>query len=112
MSGSVYASGTASGNAINTPYTLATITTSGTYVMVADIANMLAGDTVVLSGSIIVLAAGASHSVLYASFTGAPTGNGDQIWFSNPFYCCNQLIFSLNQTVGVARTYPWAIISY
>ena len=109
---SVNSSGTASGNSIGSAYTLATITAVATYVLVVDVAAMQAGDTTVVSAATKVLSGGAADSVVYQTFTGAPTGNGDQVWYSAPFFSDQQIVFSLNQTVGSARSYPWKVIQY
>jgi hypothetical protein len=109
---SVNSSGSATGNAIGSAYTLATITTTGTFQLVVDISAMASGDTTVLSATTKVLSGGNANSVLYQSFSGAPSGNGDQVWYSAPFFSDQQIVFSLNQTAGTARSYPWKIIAY
>jgi hypothetical protein len=107
-----YASGTTSPTVGGGPVTLATITVQGTFILAIDIANMTGGDTIQIGTNYIMLSGGATHSLLLQSFTGAPTGIGDQVWMSVPFPSDVSIAYTLNQTAGISRAFPWKIFQY
>lgn len=115
MAGVVNSSGTANfSGAVNTPQTLATITSpTAVYQLIVDVSNMVSGDTLLAYANTIVLNGGTARSVLYQTFTGAPTGNGDQVWYSAPFFSDQSIAFILNQSTGsTGVAFPWKIIQY
>jgi hypothetical protein len=76
---------------------------------------MAAGDVVELRIYQIVLTAGTRRVAYFATFNGAqPADNMIQISvpISNELTDTASLRFTLKQTAGTARSFPWKVISY
>jgi|SRR5215469_11148889 len=100
---------------IGTEHILADLTAPfAVFQMLVNVNAMLTGDTTelriytkVLSGDTIT-----SSSTLYQQLIGAPTGNGDQVMISLPVVSDQEIRFTLRQTTGTGRAYPWKVVSF
>ena len=104
------------GNA-GTPYLTGTsdVATAGTFTLHVDLISMAAGDVVELRIYQIVLTAGTRRVAYQQSFAGAQlTDNMVQISvpISNELTNTASLRFTLKQTAGTARTFPWKVLTY
>lgn len=54
----------------------------------------------------------ANSSAIYQQYSGAPTGNGDQVAMSDPVVSDQEIKFTLKQTAGTGRAYPWKVVSF
>jgi hypothetical protein len=95
---------------IGTEHFVANIVTDGVYVFVVDIAAMLAGDTLELRGYSNILSGGTSRVVYMESFQDAPSPD-DMIQISIPLPLDQVGGFTIKQTSGVGRAYPWKVLS-
>ena len=95
---------------IGTEHTLATITTAGIWILVVDIAAMAAGDIVELR------VYGKARStdterLLFGPESYGPIVPGQLLVYSVPVVSPHSSRFSLKQTNGTGRAFPWAIYS-
>lgn len=105
---SILAEGTQT-SVLTTEHTLATISSSKNVSLVADLTNMIAGDTVELRIKQRVLAAGATREEVLATYVGVQNIPMVQsIPISSPFEC----IVTLKQTAGVVHAYDWRLDSF
>jgi hypothetical protein len=91
---------------ISTEHTLATITTSGSFVLAVDANNMALGDELILRVKLKVRSVGTTrlaYEVVYANIPNEP------VLISIPVASTNEIVFTLEQTAGTGRTYPWEI---
>lgn len=92
---------------IDTEHTLATETDAGTYILVVDMSNLVAGDVVTFriktkckSGSSSVLA----YSATYANIPATPNT------YSIPVPVDTEIICTLEQTDGTGRAFDWNLL--
>jgi hypothetical protein len=93
---------------ISTEHQLAAPSTSKTRVLRVDLGAMVAGDTVELRIKTAVLAAGTvrdQHYLTYVNAVGVP------IVESVPISSNQGATFTLKQTTGTGRSYPWAVLT-
>jgi hypothetical protein len=93
---------------VGTEHTLATPTTNKTRVLRVDCGNMIAGDTVEIRIKTAVLAAGTvreQQNVTYANALGSA------IIESIPISSNQGATFTLKQTTGTARQFPWCVLT-
>lgn len=93
---------------IGTEHTLAAPTTNKTRVLRVDLGPMVAGDVVELRIKTAVLAAGTvreQHCLTYTHALGQP------IVESVPISSNQGVTFTLKQTAGVGRAFPWAVLT-
>lgn len=100
---------------IGTEHSLTTATTAGTYVYEVDLGAMADGDVVELRLKQKLLSGGTSRVVLMMRYYGAqPTD--DAIVQSIPVPNVNtdaaSLDFTLKQTFGTGRAFPWRVVQY
>ena len=100
-----------------TPYLTGTsdVAAAGTYTLHVDLINMAAGDVVELRISQIVLTGGTRRVAYFQQFVGAQaTDNMIQISvpISNELTDTASLRFTLKQTTGTARSFPWKVLAY
>lgn len=96
--------------AIGTEHTLLTTTTPGDYVLKVDKAAMQGGDTLELRIYDTVLAGGASRVIYqYGPFSGVPSVD-DMIAISVPIPIDVGVSFTLKQTAGTGRAFPWKVL--
>lgn len=108
-------SGTTSQAVGSTPQTLLNIATAGTFTLHIDLALMTGGDIVELRIWQKILSAGTLRVAYYQIFVGAqPTDNILQISvpIANDLVEADSVRFTILQTAGTARAFPWKVISY
>ncbi len=91
---------------IGTEHALAAPTTAKTRVLWVDLAPLATGDVVELRVSAPVLSGGVSRLVKLATFTGIQAEPGAA---GLPFSMGFGGSFTLKQTTGVARSFPWRV---
>lgn len=98
---------------VTTEHQLADTAAAGVYQFVVDAAAMLAGDVLELRVYQMVLTSGTSRVLFFQAFYGAQLAD-DYIKVSIPV--ANELTdgtalrFSLKQTFGTGRDYPWKVL--
>lgn len=92
---------------INTEHTLAAPTTAKTRVLIVDLAAMASGDTVELRIKQKVLTAGAEGLAVLTTFVNA---QADPIAVSVPIAQFRGATFTLKQTTGTGRSFPWQVL--
>lgn len=112
----VTAAGTGTQTAtIGTEHTLLNVSTAGTFTLHVDLNAMAAGDTVTLRIYQKVLSGGTGRVAYAATFSNAcPLDNIVQISvpISNELTGTTALTFTLTQTTGTGRAFPWKVLSY
>ena len=93
---------------IGTEHTLASPTTGKTRALLVDVAAQVAGDIVELRISGPVLVGGTSRLILTTTFGGVVAAPHTQSW---AVIMPHGGTFTLKQTAGTARAYPWDIIT-
>lgn len=114
MAVTAYASGTQSAT-VTTEHFLSSPNVAGTYTLHVDTVNMVAGDVVELRIYQMVLTGGTQRVAYYARYDGAqPTDDLIKISvpISNELTDTNSLRFSLKQTYGTSRNFPWKVLTY
>ena len=91
---------------ISTEHTLATITTSGSFVLGVDASNMALGDELVLRVKLKVRSTGTTRLAYEASYSHS---QNEPVILSIPVASTNEVVFTLEQTSGTGRTFPWEI---
>ncbi len=106
-----YASGTQTINSIGTEYYLSSPSVVGTFVLEIDTSAMSAGDTLVMNVYNKVLSGGTVSLCYSWTISGAQSA---PVWISvpipNDLSESNALRFSIIQTAGTARSFPWKVI--
>ncbi len=100
---------------IGTEHILSSIAIAGVFTSHVDLNAMQAGDTLELRVYRKVLAGGVSRPFKLLSFTGAQgadaqISDGDP--FGNELAEADGLKFTLKQTVGTGRSFPWKVLKY
>lgn len=112
MTVSAYASGTQSAT-VTTEHFLSSPNVEGTFQLVVDLVNMVAGDVLELRVYQMVLTGGTQRVRDLYGFSG-PQDAQAYIFNSNPVYNeltdTNALRFSLKQTFGTSRDFPWKVL--
>lgn len=89
-----------------TEQTVDTQTAGGVYVWAVDLSNLAAGDSVTLRVKDKILAAGSAVLAFEQTFTGAQ----DIDWVcSEPVATAHEITFTLEQTAGTNRDFPWSV---
>lgn len=91
---------------VGTEHTLATLTVVGTYVLNVDTTNLVAGEAVTLRIKTKTLSAGASGLAFDATYK---HGQGKPQKYSIPVPVLVEGVFTLQQTGGTGRAFPWNI---
>lgn len=100
---------------VTTEHTLFDTTAAATYQLAVDTVNMVAGDVIELRVYKMVLTGGTRRVVyLYRCADVQPTDDLIKISvpISNELTDTNALRFSLKQTVGTGRAFPWKVLTY
>lgn len=115
MAVTAQASGTKAATVGTTPDNLANVAVAGTYQLVVDTVNMVAGDVLFLSIKLMVLTGGTARYVYQARYDGLQA-TSDLIKVSVPVSTeltdATALVFELNQTAGTSRSFPWKILRF
>lgn len=91
---------------ITTEHSLTTQTTADVFVLVVNVTNMAAGDTLELRSKTKVLTGGAAALADLVTLTGAQTEM--VVWLEVP--SAHSAEFTLKQTVGTGRSFEWALL--
>lgn len=114
MAVTAFASGTQTAT-IDTEHFLSSPNVAGTFTLHVDTNAMAAGDVLELRVYQMVLTAGTQRVAYYVRYDGAqPTDDKIKISvpISNELTDTNALRFSLTQTDGTGRAFPWKVLTY
>lgn len=114
MAVTAYASGTQTA-VIGTEHFVSSPNVAGTFTLHVDTVNMVSGDTLELRAYQMVLTSGTARVAYFASFTGAQSADDVikiSVPASNELTDTNALRFSLKQTAGTGRDFPWKVLKY
>lgn len=114
MAVTAHATGTQAAT-INTEHFLTSPNVAGTFTLHVDCVNMAAGDTLELRVYQMVLTGGTQRVAYFGMYTDAqPTDDMIKISvpISNELTDTNALRFSLKQTSGTGRSFPWKVLKY
>ena len=95
---------------IGTEHTLSTITAAGTYQLIVDIDNLVAGDELELRVKVKVRSGNTLKEVFHASY--AHDQGNDAVTLSPPVPAPFEFVATLKQTAGTGRAYVWSIVEY
>lgn len=93
---------------ISTEHTLDTITTSGSFVIGIDASALAIGDVLILRVKVKVRSVGTTRIVYEATYAHV---QGEPVIVSIPVVSTNEILFTLEQTDGTGRAFPWEIWS-
>ena len=113
MAVTLFASGTQTAT-VTTEHFLSSPNVAGKFVLQIDLVNMAAGDVVELRAYKMVLTGGTARVAYFAQFAGAqPTESLIAISeaISTTLTDATGLRFSLKQTFGTGRNFPWAVLN-
>ena len=92
---------------ISTEHTLGTITTAGSFVLMVDTNAMALGDKLTLRAKVKVRSTGTTRLAYTANYAQV---QGDPVKLSIPIASTNEVVFTLEQTAGTGRAFPWEIV--
>lgn len=110
----LFASGTQAAT-VTTEHFLSSPNVAGVYTLHVDLVNMVSGDYVELRVYQMILTGGVQRVAYFDSYQGAqPTDNliAISLPIGNDLTDTNSLRFSLKQTLGTSRNFPWKVLSY
>lgn len=114
MAVTAYASGTQTAT-VTTEHFLSSPNVAGTFTLHVDTVNMVAGDVLELRVYQMVLTGGTqrvAYLVLYAGAQPVDDRIKISVPISNELTDTNSLRFSLKQTFGTSRDFPWKVLKY
>lgn len=114
MAVTTFASGTQSAT-VTTEHFLSSPNVAGTFVLKVDTVNMVAGDVLELRVYVMVLTGGTQRvAYLYRCADVQPTDDLIKVSvpISNDLTDTNAVRFSLTQSKGTSRNFPWAVIKH
>lgn len=100
---------------VTTEHTLLDVATAGVYTFHVDTVNMIAGDVLELRIYQIILTAGTRRVAYIGSFSGVqPTDDVIKVSvpLGNELTDAGALRFTLKQTFGTSRNFPWKVLAY
>jgi hypothetical protein len=100
---------------IATEYFLANVNEAGVYTFHVDTVNMAAGDALELRIYQMVLTLGAARVAYFVVYGGAQSADDlikISVPISNELTDANSLRFSLKQTAGTSRNFPWKVLKH
>lgn len=100
---------------IGTEHFLNSPNSEGVYTLHVDLVNLAAGDAVELRVYQIVLTAGTSRVAYLVTYQGAQPADAliaVSVPISNELTDTNALRFSLKQTLGTGRNFPWKVLKH
>src|ERR1044072_4815367 len=110
MAVTAYASGTQSPATVGTEHFLSSPNVAGTFTLHVDTVNMAAGDVLELRVYQMVLTGGTQRVAYYQRYDGVQLADDlikISVPISNELTDTNALRFSLKQTFGIGRNFPW-----
>lgn len=114
MTVTAHATGTQTAT-VTTEHFLSSPNVAGTFTLHVDTNQMQAGDVLVLRVYQMVLTGGTTRVAYVARFEGAQPADDMikiSVPISNELTDTNSLRFSLTQTHGTSRDYPWKVLKY
>ena len=114
MAVTAQASGTQAAT-VTTEHQLADVAAAGTYTFHVDTVNMVANDVLELRVYQMIITAGTSRVLFFGAFYGAqPTDDLIKVSvpISNELTDSTSLRFSLKQTFGTSRSFPWKVLKH
>lgn len=93
---------------ISTEHTLATITTPGVYVLRVDVNALALGDRLVLRAKVRARSGDTTRQLFSAVFEHS---QADKIADSIPVPVVHELVWTLQQTAGTGRAFPWSVLA-
>lgn len=114
MAVTAFASGTQTAT-VTTEHFLSSPNVAGTFTLHVDASGMLAGDRVELRVYQMVLTGGTQRVTYFAAYDGAQPADDMikiSVPISNELTDTNSLRFSLKQTLGTSRDFPWKVLKY
>jgi hypothetical protein len=100
---------------VGTEHTLCDVAIAGTFTLHVDCINMVAGDALELRIYQMALTGGTRRVAYFDVFYGAQTADDMikiSVPISNELTDAGALRFTLKQTYGVARNFPWKVLKY
>ena len=100
---------------VTTEHTLLDVAVAGTFTLHVDTVNLAAGDIVELRIYQMVLTAGTRRVAYYTSYYGVQIADDVikiSVPISNELTDAGALRFTLKQTVGTGRSFPWKVLKY
>ena len=100
---------------VTTEHTLLDVAVAGTFTLHVDTVNMVAGDVVELRLYQMVLTGGTRRVAYFASYSGAQPADDVikiSVPISNELTDSGALRFTLKQTFGTSRNFPWKVLKY
>lgn len=100
---------------VGTEHTVLSISTAGTFTYHVDLNAMASGDTLELRIYQKVLSGGTLRVAYYAMFSNACPGDDIvqiSVPISNDLTGTTGITFTLKQTTGTGRAFPWKVLSY
>jgi hypothetical protein len=100
---------------VTTEHTLLDVAIAGTFTLHVDTVNMVAADTLELRISQMVLTAGTRRVAYYAIYADAQPADDlikISVPISNELTDAGALRFTLKQTTGTSRNFPWKVLRY
>ena len=114
MAVTAFASGTQTAT-VTTEHFLTSPNVAGTFTFHVDTVNMAAGDVLELRIYQMVLTAGTQRVAFYVAYSGVQATDDlikVSIPISNELTDTNALRFSLKQTAGTGRNFPWKVLKH
>jgi hypothetical protein len=93
---------------IDTEHTLTTQTTDDTYVLLVDTNAMVLGDKLTLRAKVKVRSTGTTRLAYTAEYSHV---QGEPVKISIPVPTVQEVVFTLEQTAGTGRAFPWEVVS-
>lgn len=100
---------------VTTEHTLLDVAAAGTYTLHVDAVNMASGDVLELRVYQMVLTAGTRRVAYYQRYDGAQQTDDMikiSVPISNELTDAGALRFTLKQTFGTGRNFPWKVLKY
>ena len=100
---------------VTTEHTLLDVAGAGTFTLHVDTVNMVAGDVLELRIYQMVLTGGTRRVAYFQAFHDAQTADDlikISVPISNELTDAGALRFTLKQTFGTSRNFPWKVLSY
>lgn len=115
MAVTAQATGTLNSTVGATPDVLASVNVAGTFTLHVDLEAMAAGDIVELRILQMVLTGGTARVAYYQRYDGVQPADAKiaiSVPIANELTDSTALQFTLDQTKGTTRAYPWKILKY